>query len=409
MLIRTGRTLPPAAAPIPLKDILRALPSCFSENTVDFQFEDEIKQKFGQHYCMLVSSGKAALVLILKALQKLHPERDEVLVSAFTCYSVPAAIKKAGLKIKLCDTGEGSLDFDKRQFEEIIEADKKNNKIICVLVTHLFGCPADFYGIKKIVGSRIPIVEDAAQAMGEKIENEKLGTLGDVGFFSLGRGKALSTMEGGAIVTNRDDLGGILSDLLRKLEAPSVSDKLKLAVKTIFTAVLQHPVLFWLPKGLPFLRLGETLYEEDFSVLKMSSFQKSLVRNWQQRLQGHQNARRKNINFWQENLPEIITLICARQKKISLIRLPLLAYSAEERDRVCLKSEAAGCGIMSTYPAPINEISQISEEFAGQYFPNAQQMAKCLMTIPVHEYVSERDRMRILQLIKTYILSTSIN
>jgi dTDP-4-amino-4,6-dideoxygalactose transaminase len=180
-------------------------------------------------------------------------------------------------------------------------------------------------------------------------------------------------------------------------------------VKTILTTVLQHPVLFWLPKGLPFLKLGETLYEEDFLIRKMSSFQKSLVRNWQQRLQGHQKVRRKNINFWQENLPEIITLICAGQKKTSLIRLPFLARSAEERDRVCLKSEAAGCGIMPTYPAPINEISQISEEFAGQYFPNAQQMAKCLMTIPVHEYVSERDRMRILQLMKTYILSTSIN
>ncbi len=393
--------MPPAAAPIPLKDILRALPSCVSENTVDFRFEDEIKQEFGQHYCMLVSSGKAALVLILKALQKLHPERDEVLISAFTCYSVPAAIKKAGLKIKLCDTGEGSLDFDKRQFEAIIEENKKNNKILCILVTHLFGCPADFYGIKKIVGSKIPIVEDAAQAMGEKIENEKLGTLGDVGFFSLGRGKALSAMEGGVIVTDRNDLGGILSDLLKKIEVPSVLDRLKLAVKTILTTVLQHPVLFCLPKALPFLKLGETLYEEDFSIRQMSSFQKSLVGNWQKRLKGHQKTRKKNIIFWRENFPQIITQICAGQKKASLIRLPLLARSAEERDKVCLKSEAVGCGIMPTYPAPINEISQISEEFAGQYFPNAQQMAKCLMTIPVHEYVSERDRRRILKLIKT--------
>ncbi|RWX46995.1 DegT/DnrJ/EryC1/StrS aminotransferase family protein, partial [Candidatus Electrothrix marina] len=216
-----------------------------------------------------------------------------------------------------------------------------------------------------------------------------------------GRGKALSAMEGGVIVTDRNDLGGILSDLLKKIEVPSVLDRLKLAVKTILTTVLQHPVLFCLPKALPFLKLGETLYEEDFSIRQMSSFQKSLVGNWQKRLKGHQKTRKKNIIFWRENFPQIITQICAGQKKASLIRLPLLARSAEERDKVCLKSEAVGCGIMPTYPAPINEISQISEEFAGQYFPNAQQMAKCLMTIPVHEYVSERDRRRILKLIKT--------
>lgn len=197
MTIRLGRTLPPAAAPIPLSVVLQALPSCFRPDSDEFRFETEIKQEFGQRYCLLVSSGKAALVLILKALQKLYPDRDEVLIPAFTCYSVPAAIKKAGLKIKLCDTGAGSLDLDKNELGKILAADNKNNKILCVLVTHLFGCPADFAGIKEIMGDKIPIVEDAAQAMGEEIDNKKIGTLGDVGFFSLGRGKSLSTMEGG--------------------------------------------------------------------------------------------------------------------------------------------------------------------------------------------------------------------
>ena len=166
MTIRISRTLPPAAAPIPIRTVLRALPSCLRPHSDDSRFEKELKQEFGRRYCLLVSSGKAALFLILKALRHLYPERDEVVISAFTCFSVPAAIKKAGLKIKLCDTGTRSLDLDKKQLREIIETDKKDNKILCVLVTHLFGCPADFSGIKQIVGTRIPLVEDAAQAMG---------------------------------------------------------------------------------------------------------------------------------------------------------------------------------------------------------------------------------------------------
>ncbi len=401
MKLRIGRTLPPAAAPIPLKDIVLSLPSCFSDSTGDFCFEDEIKQEFEQRYCILVSSGKAALVLILKALQKLYPERDEVLISAFTCYSVPAAIKRAGLKIKLCDTGAASLDLDQKQLRKIIEADNTENKILCVLVTHLFGCPADFAGIKEIVGDKIPIVEDAAQALGEEIENKKMGTLADVGFFSLGRGKALSTMEGGVIVTNRNDLGNILTDLLKKIEISSVFDKLKLAVKTILTTVLQHPVLFCLPKALPFLRLGETIYEEEFPIGQMSSFQKKLGIHWYDRLKGHRKVRLKNIAYWEKKILKAIALICKRRESISLIRLPVLMQSTKDRDTICMESEYVGCGLMPTYPTPVNEIPQISREFVGQQFPNAKKLAQCLLTIPVHDYVKEEDRMQIMKLINS--------
>ena len=63
----------------------------------------EIARYFNAEHCYLVSSGKAALYLILMALKTLHPERQEVIMPAFCCYSVPSAIKRAGLKIRLCD------------------------------------------------------------------------------------------------------------------------------------------------------------------------------------------------------------------------------------------------------------------------------------------------------------------
>ena len=63
------------------------------------------------------------------------------------------------------------------------------------------------------------------------------------------------------------------------------------------------------------------------------------------------------------------------------------------------KSEETGCGIMPTYPTPINEIPQISEEFEGQHYPNAQFLADCLMTLPVHEYIRERDSLQIQNLL----------
>ncbi len=395
MTLRIGRTLPPAAAPIPLFDVLRALPACFRHETDVPRFAEEIRQVFGQRYCLLVSSGKAALVLILKALHNLYPERDEVLISAFTCYSVPAAIKKAGLRIKLCDTGKGALDFDQEQLRTIIETKNKDNKVLCVIVTHLFGCPADFANIKAIVGDKIPLVEDAAQAMGEEIDNKKIGTLGDAGFFSLGRGKALSTMEGGVIVTNREDLGDELARIAKELDRFTVTATIILAAKTIIMTLLQQPFIFWLPKALPFLRLGETIFEEKFPICAMSSFQVRLARGWQKRLQGHQKARSKNIQFWQKSLPQNLTLVCPLKKATSLIRLPVLAPSSEDREMICRKGKETGCGVMPTYPTIISEIPKISSEFVLEHYPNAKQLADCLLTLPVHEYLQESDRIKI--------------
>jgi len=398
MKIHFVRTLPPAAAPIPLKDIVRALPACFSDETGDFQFDEEIKQEFGQRYCLLVSSGKAALVLILKALKKLYPERDEVLIPAFTCYSVPAAIKKAGLKIKLCDMGEATLDLDKKHLKKIMEKDHTEKKILCVLITHLFGCPSDFVGIKEIVGDNIPIVEDAAQAMGSEVDNKKIGTQADVGFFSLGRGKALSTMEGGVILSNRPDLGDILAEFLKEIEISSISEKFVLAVKTILANIFQHPNLFCLPKALPFLRLGETIYEEDFPIKQMSSFQKMLGVNWRKRLKRHKEFREVNRIFWQENIPKNLLGMCEGTKHLSVVRFPILVKSVNDRKRILRKSEETGCGIMPPYPTPINKIPQICEEFEGQNFFNAQVLADCLITFPVHEYVDKNDNKRILKI-----------
>ena len=396
--MRIGRTLPPAASPIPLSDIFRALPACLRPDALDNQFAHEITQEYGSKYCFLLSSGKAALTLSLLALQKIYPGRDQVVLPAFTCYSVPAAVKRAGLQVRLCDLAPSSLDFDQGQLKDIIAEDKQKKRILCVLATHLFGCPADFTGIRTILGSETPIIEDAAQAMGETLNNGKLGTLGEIGFFSLGRGKALSTMEGGIIVTDRDDLAEIIRSLIVPLTGYSVPDILKLAFKTVVTTILQYPWLFWLPKALPFLRLGETMYEPDFSLRRLSFFHVKLARNWLNRLERHRRARKKNINYWQKRLPAAFSHVC-RKTDISMIRLPILAQTREQRDRILKQSEQQGSGIMPAYPTTINMVPELVDEFSGQYYPQAEEVCNRLLTIPVHEYVQDRDNKRIRSLL----------
>lgn len=399
MAFRIGRTLPPAAAPIPPADVFQALPACFRQNHPEDQFEREIKEVFKQQYCFLVSSGKAALVLILKALKTLSPERNEVLIPAFTCYSVPAAIKKAGLRIKLCDLGKNSLDYDPEKLQKIIAEDKENKNILCVLVTHLYGCPADYKGLKAIIGEDIPIIEDAAQAMGEEHEGGKLGTRGAAGFFSLGRGKALSTMEGGIIITSRDDLGKIIATLVESLPDYRRIETIKLAIKAVFITLLQKPTLFWLPKALPFLHLGETIYDQNFSLKKISFFQRKLAENWRARLTGHRQARSANLSFWQDKLPRKLARACREDAGGGMIRLPLFARTSKERNRLIELSEQSGLGLMPGYPTPINEIEEIKAEFSNQHYPQAWDVCSRLFTLPIHELVNGSDKKRIMNLL----------
>ncbi len=416
------RTLPPAAAPIPVSQIISAQPSCFRSASEESRFAQEIKQEFGIKHCFLVSSGKTALTIILQALKSLNPEREYVLIPAYTCYSVPAAIKRAGLKIMLCDLAPDSLDFDLEQLKNIIESDKKEEKILCVLATHLFGCPVDISAIKSVVTKEIPVVEDAAQAMGEEIEEKKLGTLSDVGFYSLGRGKALSTMEGGVIVTDNDAIAGKVKALVNSLPEYSPIDSLKLFVKALLTTILQRPSLFWLPKALPFLKLGETIYEPDFAMRKMSPFQMKLAENWQARLERHRKARLNNIRFWLENLPSFLTALC-KTDVYALIRFPVLADTVNMRDEILHPERKMThtftpshlpnfvplrLGIMPMYPTPVNNIPEISSEFDDVEYPNAQDICDRLLTLPVHEFVGSKDRMKIINSICTSIQNSKL-
>src|SRR5436853_7857991 len=118
--MRIGRTLPPAATPIGAWEIVSGVCGIFRGQKELDRFRSELKEHFGVKHCFLVSSGKAAFTLILLALKELSPDRDEVLIPAFTCTSVPSSVVRAGLRIRLCDLSPDSLDFDLPQLAGLL-------------------------------------------------------------------------------------------------------------------------------------------------------------------------------------------------------------------------------------------------------------------------------------------------
>jgi dTDP-4-amino-4,6-dideoxygalactose transaminase len=392
--MRIGRTLPPAAAPLNFTDILSGVAGFFGGAKTVKRFEDELKGFYRVRHCFAVSSGKAALVLILQALKELSPERDEVLVPAYTCYSVPSAIVRAGLKVRPCDLAPGGLDLD---FDRLA-GQLDNPHLLCVIPTHLFGMPSDVERVKELADRRgVRVVEDAAQAMGGGWHGRMMGTLGDVGLFSMGRGKAFSTVEGGVILTDDEAIGQAVGKQVAVVPGYGPLDSVKLILYALALSALIHPRIFWLPKLLPFLKLGETHFDPSFPIRRLSSLQAGIAKAWKRKIEEMKSARLSNAN---KIAGYGITPPAAGEGILpDLIRFPVLLADADAKGKILQESERHGLGISDGYPDSIDGIPELGLNADENFFQRAKDVAERIVCLPIHPFVNDGDIRKIMRLL----------
>ena len=293
------------------------------------------------------------------------------------------------------------------------------NRLLAIIPVHLFGLHSNITRVRTLMnGPDVTIIEDAAQTMGGEWDGKKLGTLGDVSFFSLGRGKALSTVEGGIILTDREDIAEKIMSRIMGIPGYSIIDVLKLFFNAISLSLFLHPALFWIPKSIPFLKLGETIYDPEFKIKKMSLFQAGLARDWQNKLKKFKKTRAKYSKLWLQatqatratqatqatRATQVTQLTQATQATQvtqfpDLIRFPVRVDDQSLRNKILRESEHNGLGIMPTYPDSIDGIKEFQREFKGQHFPKAKEAAHNLITLPIHSFVTEKNIAKITALL----------
>ena len=391
-----GRSIPPAAAPITFRDLLRGLAGLFRGERRLKQLEQQLQEFFGVKHVFLVSSGKAALLLILAALKSLS-KRKRVLIPAYTCFSVPSAVVKAGLTVSCCDIDPRTLDFDYHRLKDSLTDDT-----LCVVPTHLLGLPSDVDRVKDLCeGKGTFVVEDAAQAMGMKHGNRLAGTLGDVSFFSLGRGKNITCGSGGIIVTNCDSIARAIQTEYQKLTPEPLLGVLRNFCEVLAMRLLMDPRLYWLPSGLPFLGLGETKFYRDFPVHRMDRVRIGLLSSWQQRLRESYAVRSEAAKMFYDHLPpNCKTIVPPTGAKVFPNRLPVVMRSKRAKADLCAASKAKGLGISPLYPSAIPDIAELKGSFATDRFQGATRITDCLVTLPVHQFVNPNDVERICRLLE---------
>ena len=198
-------------------------------------------------HLQLECSGTAAMVVALRAMHRLRPQRDEVIVPAWTCPLVAWAILRAGLKPVLCDLAVNHFDMDIVQLSTLANA-----RTLAIVPTHLAGRVADVNASLDIAHrAGAYVLEDAAQALGAKQGGHSVGLLGDAGFFSLAVGKGLTLFEGGLLLT-RDP---VLRDAFAASHDATIHADAKMdwqrALELIGYTVAYRPSLLSLAYGRP--------------------------------------------------------------------------------------------------------------------------------------------------------------
>lgn len=169
------------------------------------KFQHKYAKFCGAKYAFGVASGSASIYIALKACG--IGEGDYVAVPAYTHIGSVAPVILAGAIPIFIDVDQyGNMDADNLCYvkNKINKHDKKINAIIAV---HQLGLPCRMDEIREVADGAF-IIEDASHSLGAEYKGKNVGTLGDVGCFSIGGGrtKIIGVGEGGMITTNNDSL-----------------------------------------------------------------------------------------------------------------------------------------------------------------------------------------------------------
>jgi dTDP-4-amino-4,6-dideoxygalactose transaminase len=327
--------------------------------------------------------------------------RCEVVIPAYTCFSVPSAIVRAGLTIRLCDVDPKTLDLDLNSLARI-----DLGRVLAVVPSSLYGLPANLSGLEAITrASRTALVDDAAQCLGATQAERPCGTFGDAGFFSLGRGKGITTMGGGILVTRRDDFAGGVVRELRALRRPAPHEVLAAIAGSLLYAGLLAPSRYWLVDHIPFLELGGSRFEPDFPMRRHSSYQRRLAAELLPLADAYNAIRRRHAEQLRAAIDGIEGIEIPRPAvgaRPIYQRFPLLARDTTHRADLVRRLRAVGIVASASYPTAIDDIPAIRRHLAPAQEPclAARSIAERILTLPTHPAVASRDIERMVAAIR---------
>jgi len=315
------------------------------------EFERSFAEYIGVEHAIAVCNGTIALDLVLKALG--IKGGDEVITTPFTFIATSNSVLYQGAKPVFADIDEKTYNINPDEVLEKITAKTK-----AVIGVHLFGHPFDVKPLMEICEDyNLVLIEDAAQAHGAEYNGKKVGSFG-IGCFSFYPTKNMTTGEGGMITTND----------------ANIADKIRLLRNHGDKGKYDHVMLGY--------------------NYRMTNIQAAIGTEQLRKLDALNKKRRENAEYLTNNIKANGLIKPFERKNVKhvyhqyVIRVKRFPMSRDEFMQY-LTNREIGCAIH--YPKPIYKQKLYKKLGYKASCPIAEEVAKEVLSIPVHPSLSEEE------------------
>ena len=235
----------------PIKFLKTFFQSLFIANRViNSNFESKLNKFLISENALFLNQARIGVFLTIKSIIN-KTGKTEIIVSPYTIADVINMVILAGGEPVFVDIEEDTCNINHNLIEENI-----TENCSAILVTHLHGRMCKMEPIKEIADKySVYLIEDAAQSFGAKQNGQYAGTIGDVGIFSFGLYKNVSSIYGGAVVTKDEELFKLISESHSDFNKFNFIWYFKKLSKGLVTIVATSNILFR-PITLPIIKFG---------------------------------------------------------------------------------------------------------------------------------------------------------
>lgn len=195
---------------------------------------DALYKLFENEDIHFINHARTGLRIALSSLEL--PEKSRIGVQVYNCHTVFRAIQEAGFTPVFLDINE--------HFQlEAEDLKRKIKHIDALIVTHLFGIPAEFKRIKELA-KKIPVIEDCAHSYISKYKNSYTGQFGDISIFSIGKAKFPTIGDGGFIVVNNLKYSQAIKKEIAQLPGQTYLKEVVQVLKGLLLSLAHYPIIY---------------------------------------------------------------------------------------------------------------------------------------------------------------------
>lgn len=362
-------------------------------------------ENLGQTKTCFYSSGKAALQSLFSQLKN-HFGCTTLLLGAFTCPDIASAAFRAGLQVQPVDTHPETLEPNFRpHLTNFIPSET------IILLSNLYGLldsPRNFGA--EVFENGFHVVDDMCQSGLSVRRDEWSEKCWRV--YSFARGKAFAGVGGGAIAAP-ENYGEYLAyeNVFNALEGNSLPQiggfrNAYQAVLASLLSVLENPYFYSLLSRIPALELGVTRVKSDFPVAEISTIELLVAYSQMKRCKAVREIFLKNSKVWADVLCNVNckqpyhARVQASQNELVPIRYPILLSSKLMADVASRQLSRSGLGASRSYAKTLYDFPSLPCRGTLSDVPGAREVSECILTLPVHRYVSDVVRGETVQLLE---------